>query len=97
MSLLKDIRLILTANCRETSHLVSDSLDRDLRWPERVAVRAHVLICRSCRGFKRQLLFLRDAVNKLEMPPLRGEFDDVQLSPEARERIRLALRSRDQT
>ena len=59
MSLFSDLKLILTLNCRESSRLVSDSLDRKLRWSERWAVRLHVLICWSCRRFKQQLLLLR--------------------------------------
>ena len=92
MSLLSDIGMILTASCRETSHLVSDSLDRELRWPERLAVRMHVLICRSCRGFKQQLLFLQQAVQRLRAVTTAGEpVAGPTLSQEARRRIQAAL------
>ena len=92
MSLLSDIRLILTASCRETSHLVSDALDRELRWPERLAMRLHLLICRSCRGCKRQLLFLRSAVRRLRTATTASEsVAGPTLSEEARRRIKAAL------
>lgn len=67
--------------CRDTTRLVSDSMDRrlSLRW--RVEMKLHLLICVWCERYARQLIFLRDAVRH-EPPPA------TALSPEARERIK---------
>lgn len=46
-------------SCKQTSLLVSQSLDRPLNWRERWAVRVHLLICVYCRRFKQQLLWIR--------------------------------------
>ncbi|HZQ72548.1 MAG TPA: zf-HC2 domain-containing protein [Burkholderiales bacterium] len=52
-------------NCRETTRLVSQGLDRRLGFAERVAVRVHLAICKGCARFARQARFLRKAVREL--------------------------------
>lgn len=47
--------------CREISELVSKSLDVHLNLRERLAVRLHLIMCRHCSNFKKQMLFLRRA------------------------------------
>ena len=44
--------------CKDTSELLSESMDRRLTWQERWAVRTHIFMCRSCRRFQQQLDFL---------------------------------------
>ncbi|MGX2028932.1 MULTISPECIES: zf-HC2 domain-containing protein [Methylocaldum] len=48
-------------SCREVSELVSKSLDVHLSLRERMAVRLHLMMCRHCSNFKKQMLFLRRA------------------------------------
>ncbi len=52
-------------SCREATQLVSDGLDRRLGFGERVALRVHLAICRSCTNFNRQMGFLRQAMKRL--------------------------------
>lgn len=52
-------------SCRETSRLVSQGLDRELAFGERVALRVHLVICLGCRRTQRQFAFLRKAVREL--------------------------------
>jgi hypothetical protein len=52
-------------SCRETSRLVSQGLDRELAFGERVALRVHFAYCLGCRRASRQMLFLRRAVRGL--------------------------------
>jgi predicted anti-sigma-YlaC factor YlaD len=47
--------------CRETSLLLSRSLDERLTWYQRAQVRMHLLICDACRHFERQMLLVRRA------------------------------------
>jgi hypothetical protein len=76
--------------CKETSLLVSQSLDRKLPWGERVAVRLHLFVCEACKRFKAQTEFLRRAVRRgaeqLE------EASALKLSSPARQRIARAMR-----
>ncbi len=51
-------------SCRTASALLSQGQDRPLTLPERLRLRAHLLACRSCRHFSRQLDFLRRAVRR---------------------------------
>lgn len=54
-----DLKLIFTIRCEEASRLASDGLDREFAFSERMAVRAHTSICRSCRRFHSQMAILR--------------------------------------
>jgi hypothetical protein len=51
--------------CKEASHLVSQGLDRRLGFGERIALRVHLAICDRCASFKKQMAFLRKAVQRL--------------------------------
>ena len=51
--------------CKETTRLVSQGLDRELAFGERVALRVHLVICLGCRRAGRQMAFLRRAVREL--------------------------------
>jgi hypothetical protein len=51
--------------CEEVSHLVSQGLDRRLGFGERIALRFHLAICDRCASFKKQVAFLRKAVQRL--------------------------------
>ena len=87
---LKGILQILTLRCEEADRLMSDSLDRRLTWVERVALEGHVAVCRGCRRARRQLLILQQTMRKsLDTADAAG---DEMLSPEARDRIRQALK-----
>ena len=52
-------------SCKEASHLVSEGLDRDLGFFERVRLRLHLAICDGCTNFKKQMDFLRRALREL--------------------------------
>ena len=52
-------------SCRETTRLVSQGLDRELAFGERVALRVHFAICLGCRRAGRQMKFLRRALQEL--------------------------------
>lgn len=72
-------------NCKQTSLLVSQSLDRPLTWRERWAVRAHLLICVYCRRFKQQLLWIRSQLSQWQQRVT--EDQSPGLSTAAKERI----------
>jgi len=71
-------------------------MERPLTRRERIGLRLHLLICRSCKAFHRQIRQLEALVHRRfgepdETPA--GSPDDA-LSPEARERIATRLRDR---
>ena len=51
--------------CREVSELVSQGLDRELGFGERLALGLHFRICKGCRRFGRQMAYLRSALEHL--------------------------------
>lgn len=51
-------------DCKDTSALVSRSLDEQLPWRQRMAVRLHLLMCGACRHFAAQMSFLRRAARR---------------------------------
>ncbi len=91
MSWPEQVLKILTLHCEEASVLTSRELDEPLGLAERLAVRSHTLVCRSCRRFRRQLLFLRAALIRGDVASLENGPGRDALSPEARARIERAL------
>ena len=79
--------------CKDVSRLVSESLDRKLPLRQRIQVRMHLLMCRLCSRFRKQMAFVREAARHYMVG---GEDTDPStgLSPEARERMKQALRAR---
>jgi len=71
--------------------MVSESMDRKFPFHRRILLNAHLLMCRYCNRFKKQLLILRHAVGLENIyEDERGHFHS--LSKEARERIKQAMR-----
>ena len=80
------VKLILTLSCEESARLASESFDRDMPRGERLAVRLHALCCRSCRRYRKQLVFLGQAVRRMA-DAVTAPSAPASLSPEVRERI----------
>ena len=82
--------------CREISRLVSESMERDIPLRRRLEVRMHLMMCRMCAGFARQIRLLRRAAR--ENPERLGPDEtapEAKLPEEARERIKAALGNGD--
>jgi predicted anti-sigma-YlaC factor YlaD len=78
-------------NCKQTSQLVSQSLDRRLTLKERFAVRIHLWICKYCKRFSQQLLAMRSGLQRMT----KSMEEDTQLlmPSESKARIAKALES----
>ena len=70
-------------SCRHMTRLISDGLDRPLSWWERFCLGVHLLGCPPCLRFSRAIRWLHR-----RLPAAQA---DVQLPPEARDRIARAL------
>jgi hypothetical protein len=81
----------LSPNCREAARLQSAALDRRLTLLERFGLRCHLILCKWCCRYGKQIKFLRSVA--------REQAQDDQPSPppglscEARERIKQKLQS----
>lgn len=78
-------------NCKQTSELVSQALDRPLSISERWSLRFHLFMCSACTRFSRQLAFMQAAIEKFLSETEQNE--QLQLSPAAKARMAELLRS----
>jgi len=52
-------------NCREISERASDFIDAALPWQVRLEVRLHLMMCRFCREYVRQMALVARALRRL--------------------------------
>jgi hypothetical protein len=81
-------------SCKDVTQLISESMDTSLPIGKRIGMRLHLLMCRFCSRYERQLLLIRETVRHIvatEEEP--GEPPGEILSEEAKERIRKSLRN----
>ena len=52
-------------SCKDVTRLISESMDHSLPFGKRVGVRLHLLICRFCARYERQLLLIRETMRRL--------------------------------
>jgi len=83
-----------TGSCEKAVGLISQSLDMKLPWRKRIALAVHTWICSQCRRYREQLRIVRQIArtSDAEIASLEGPGSSVSLTPEARERIKKALR-----
>jgi hypothetical protein len=54
----------LRRTCKEVTVLLVEREDRELPAIERLALRLHLMACRACPVFERQLLTMRNALRR---------------------------------
>jgi len=79
----------LSPTCREASKLQSEALDHPLPPLRRMGLRLHLLICKWCRRYGRQIRFLRQGAG--EHSEELTQAVPQQLSSDARARIKQRL------
>ena len=63
--ILRNVVRILTLTCDQAAQLMSHAQDEPLNKSERCALSVHLLICRFCRKYNRQLKLLRSIFTKM--------------------------------
>jgi hypothetical protein len=86
--------LLLSLTCKEASRLQSQALDRKLPLMQRIGLRIHLLLCKWCRRYGKQIRFLHDAAG--EHPDHLAEPAQQSLSQGARERIKQRLQTEEE-
>lgn len=79
-----------TPNCAEMSRLASLSFEQPPSPGMRLRMRLHYLICVWCERYRKQLAFLRRAIQ--QDPEQLNQSAPARLSDEARERLKRSLR-----
>lgn len=77
-------------NCKETSVLVTQSLDRRLNWREQIGMRFHLMLCSNCARFMQQMHQIRAWLRSGDEGAAQGG-----LNAEARERIASKLQKEE--
>ena len=81
-------------SCKDVTQLISESMDRSLPLGKRIGVRFHLLICKYCARYERQLALIRETVRRLVgAEETAGGMSWEPLSEEAKERIRKSLQN----
>ena len=84
----------LSAGCKTASRLQSEALDHKLPFRQRFGLRVHLLLCKWCRRYGKQITFLRNAAR--QHPDEVAEPVPQKLSAEARERIKQRLHTNEE-
>ncbi|MDQ7746737.1 zf-HC2 domain-containing protein [Hydrogenophaga pseudoflava] len=50
--------------CKEATALMVAREDRQLPWIDRIGLRLHLLMCKACPKFERQMLTMRNAMKQ---------------------------------
>lgn len=77
-------------DCRSVSRMVSESLDRQLPLSQRIGLRFHLLMCRFCSRYRRQLLQMRELMRRIGDNTEKSQSAE-DLPVKARQRIQRAL------
>lgn len=84
----------LSPSCKTATRLQSEALDRKLPLHQRFGLSVHLLLCKWCRRYGKQITFLRNAAR--EHPDEVAEPVPQKLSDEARERIKQGLHTNEE-
>ena len=80
---------ILNGPCRDMTALISRSMDERLGFWERFGYKLHLVYCRACRRYRKQLLTLREIIRGADSEA--SQAAGPTLSPDARKRIQDAV------
>ncbi len=80
-------------SCKEIGELLSQAMDRKLSFRERLGLKLHLFICKTCSCYDRQLQFIARSARRL-MQPEKDNQGIPPLSNEAETRINNAIKQR---
>ncbi len=79
-------------SCKDVTRLVSESLDRDLPWYRRLGVWFHLMMCKYCSRYSRQLHALRHLLHCAAEKERAPDYEPPEKLPDAAsERIKRLL------
>lgn len=81
-------------NCRQIARLVSESMDRKLSPGRRLGVRFHLLMCRHCARYKKQLHLMRRLIRSRASD---AKYSSITMDEQAKERLRQLINKKNQT
>lgn len=91
LDVLRQIKLVLSPSCRESVQLQSKAMDNPLTGPQRFGLGVHLVLCRWCRRYGKQVRFICAAAR--ENPDRIVNVNAAELPMDARERLKRAVRN----
>ena len=82
-------------NCRQIARLVSESMDRKLPPGRRLGVRFHLLMCRHCARFSKQLHLIRRLIRSRDSTD--ANYSSTTMDARAKERLRRLIDKKSET
>lgn len=79
-------------SCKEVSQRISESMDRGLTLHHRMFIRIHIMMCKYCYRFRKQLFFIRE-LGRFSQSLGEAAGSALTLSDEAREKIKNSLKA----
>jgi hypothetical protein len=81
-------------SCKEVSKLVSESLDRELAWWQRINLWVHIGMCGLCWRFRKDMIHIHDATRQHAQEIEDDAPDsDVRLPDASRDRMKQLIES----
>lgn len=80
--------------CKEIIELSSQAMDVSLPWYTRLEMKAHFIMCKTCRRYAQHLQFMNKALGTLDAHEAP---EKVQLSEGAKQRIAKKIREHKET
>jgi hypothetical protein len=81
----------LSPSCRQATRLQSEAMDRPLPLRQRIGLQIHLVLCRWCRRYGKQIGFLRSIAHEREKH--QDTLPSQPLRSEAKERMKERLKS----
>jgi len=91
------LSMMLTPSCETITQQISLSMDEDISFVRRARIRFHLWSCQLCARYKKQLLLLREAVDRLKSDEALEDQTDpgAQLSEDSKVEIKKILHSQN--
>lgn len=74
-------------NCKDVSHLVSQSMDMELSFTKRMGIRFHLLMCKYCARFEQQLTRIRELIPSKE----KDQVPSLKMDDKAKKKLKKLL------
>lgn len=91
MQTLRDLKTHLLPTCEDSARLLSEGCDRTLSPLERAGLRLHLVVCRQCRRFGRNMRLLRKLLDEVTRPHFPGYTLLPRLTPQKLAHLRRTL------
>lgn len=88
----KLMKYTLMISCRESSKLMSESMDRELSFQESLRLKIHLFMCKACSRIMKQIVGLSKLMMEYAKNPFVTGSQFAGLSKEAKENIKRKIK-----